>query len=118
VSVAFAAEDKAQSLGHAARKLGIALLALESFDVRFPDARRDAAPGARAEDREALVQVAAELAWSLVVQREACGLVEPEYVRREFGIPDEVWRRLGAQPRRMPHAAGKPLRGAAAERRP
>lgn len=98
------AGDQAQSLRLGAQKIGTALLALEAYDLRYPLATTAAVPGSaeavlaseRRRDRDALLRVAAEAVWALLVQREVIGLVDHEYLRRELRVPDEVWCRLGA----------------------
>ena len=44
--------------------------------------------------RARLVKVASDAFWLYVVQREALGLVDAEYIRTEYGVPTEVWRRV------------------------
>ena len=38
---------------------------------------------------------AGQALWALVVQREACGLRDVESVLREYGVPREVYLRMG-----------------------
>ncbi len=80
------AQEKAQSFGRAAKLLEDALAALRAFDA---DARDD--PRARAM----LVAHAAERVLHFIVQREACGLRDPDYVFRSFAVPAEVISRIG-----------------------
>jgi hypothetical protein len=44
--------------------------------------------------RERLVDKAGEAFWAYVVQREALGLHDAEYIGREYQVPAEVWRRM------------------------
>jgi hypothetical protein len=82
------AQEKAESLGLSGRTLEDALRALREFDERCevdPDGRRRAALVARAADRVT----------NYLVQREAHGLRDSEYVFRFFRVPREVVARLG-----------------------
>ena len=83
------AGEKAAALGRSGRKLRTALDKLQSFDERVRVHARSADPVARAK----LVKVAADAFWAYVVQREAMGLVDADYIRREYRVPHEVWRR-------------------------
>jgi hypothetical protein len=67
----------------------LALDALQRFDRRVADAQQSD-PVARAR----LVKVASDAFWLYVVQREALGLVDAEYIRTEYGVPTDVWRRV------------------------
>jgi len=90
------AEDRATSLRQAAHKLDVALLALEAFDLRH--AGQPADPQ-RASDRRLLVDVAAQICWEYVVQREMNGVDDHGDLRQRYRVPDEVWQRIGASPR-------------------
>ena len=83
------AGEKAEAIGRSGRKLRAALDKLQRFDERVRSHARSADPVARAK----LVRVAADAFWSYVVQREVIGLVDADYIRREYGVPYEVWRR-------------------------
>ena len=83
------AGEKAGAIGRSGRRLRAALDNLQRFDERVGSHARLADPVARAK----LVEVAADAFWSYVVQREVMGLVDADYVRREYGVPYEIWRR-------------------------
>ena len=89
-------EEKAGSLGRAGAALENALRELRSFD---PPA--DAPAHVRAERRARLLGHAARAALSFIVQREACGLRDHEYVYEQYEVPKEVVVRIG---RRVPPA--------------
>jgi hypothetical protein len=84
--------EAAGSLIHTARRVRDALDALRTFDAevsaetRLPDDRK----------RSYLIDTAADLFLGYIVQREAIGLNDAEYMRREYQVPQEVWLRLGA----------------------
>jgi|SRR5581483_9054044 len=86
------AGEKAGALGRSGRKLRAALDNLERFDQRVVDKQR-----ADAVARAGLVKAASDAFWLYVVQREALGLVDSEYIRREYAVPPEVWRRGGPE---------------------
>lgn len=84
------AEAKAESLGLAGKSLEAALRALKEFDERGaadPDGTK----------RRALVLRAVERVTNFIVQREANGLRDAEYVYRFYGVPREIVRALGAR---------------------
>jgi hypothetical protein len=83
------AGEKAAALGRGGRKLRIALDNLRRFDEGAGGNRRNAR-GARAE----LIEIAGDALYAYVVQREAMGLTDAEYVAREYAVPQEVWRRM------------------------
>ena len=83
------AGEKAAALGRSGRKLRTALDKLQRFDERVRGHARSADPVARAK----LVKMAADAFWAYVVQREVMGLVDADYIRREYRVPHEVWRR-------------------------
>lgn len=86
------AQEKARSLGRTADALTAALERL---------AQIDAAPSAEsAGDRAEALAAAGQALWYLVVQREACGLRDVERVLREYGVPREVYLRMGYTPKR------------------
>lgn len=78
------AQEKATSLGHAARIVAERLTALRAFEG-------DAA------DRTQLLKNAADAVWKYFIQRELCGLRRHDDAIREYGIPREVLVRLGAR---------------------
>ena len=82
--------EKAAALGRSGRKVEAALAALEASE----------AP-AGSDERETLLDAAAECFWAFLVQREMCGLRDRERVIRDFGVPREVLNRGGVvKPRR------------------
>jgi hypothetical protein len=46
--------------------------------------------------RDRLVEQAGYALWLFVVQREACGLKDSAQVMRDYGVPNEVYARIGA----------------------
>jgi hypothetical protein len=85
------AGEKAAALGRSGRKLRSALDKLRRFDEGGSALRRGReTPSAR----EKLVEVAGEALWSYVVQREALGLIDAEYIRREYSVPPDVWQHM------------------------
>ncbi len=80
------AAEKASALGHHGRMAQKAVAALHDFDA-------DPQPGM---ERLTLVKVAAREVWKYFIQRELCGLRDQRDVIREYRIPPEVLRRLGA----------------------
>lgn len=86
----FAAEAAA-ALGYAGRKLRKTLDALRDFDQAEKTKQAVRSANIRAE----LVADAAEAFWSYVVQREEFGLLDPEYIREQYAVPDEVWWVMG-----------------------
>jgi hypothetical protein len=90
------AQDRAQSLRHAEQKLQASLLALEAYDLRHAGTSLTAAQQA---DRRLMVDVAAQICWEYVVQREMSGAISQREVRERYHVPAEVWNRMGASPR-------------------
>lgn len=89
------AGEAAASLGRSGRLLRKALDALLKYDS-------DVLAGARRADpvvRSGLVASAGEAFWGYVVQREALGLLDPEYIAKEYGVPHEVWQAMGPKTR-------------------
>jgi Family of unknown function (DUF6665) len=84
------AGEKAGALGRSGRKLRAALDNLQRFDRNRADRQR-----ADSAARDKLVRAASDAFWLYVVQREAIGLNDSEYIRDEYGVPAEVWRRTG-----------------------
>jgi len=85
------AREQASALGRVGRALEAALAALADYDNR--QSERDAT-------RARLVQDASDALWCFMVQREACGLRDPRPVLRHYGVPAEVYARMGAFSRR------------------
>jgi hypothetical protein len=85
------AQERASALGRLGRALEAALAALA--DHATSDAASDAT-------RARLVQDASDALWCFMVQREACGLRDPRPVLRHYGVPGEVYARMGAFGRR------------------
>jgi hypothetical protein len=95
------AQEKASALGRLGRRLEAALAAL------------DACPRKAASDRKIRDELVAEAGyalWLFVAQREACGLHDSRRVMKDYGVPNEVYARMG--PLAMPsiHSA-KAVRG-------
>jgi hypothetical protein len=86
----FAAEAAA-SLGRSGQLLRKALDALQKYDGDVLSGARRANP----EARSGLVNTAGEAFWGYVVQRELLGLLDPEYIAKEYGVPPEVWQAMG-----------------------
>jgi hypothetical protein len=82
------AKEKASSLGRAADGLVAALARLADHDASV-------SVGGDAGERRSLIDRAGQALWALVVQREACGLRDVDPVLREYGVPREVYLRMG-----------------------
>lgn len=85
------AGEAAASLGISGRKLAKTLDALRQYDA-------DVAARTRQPDdsaRKHLVMEAAEAYWGYVVQREQFGLVDAEYIAKEYAIPEDVKLAMG-----------------------
>jgi len=91
------AEEKASALGRLGRGLEAALAALAACP-RSANADR--------KIRDRLVQQAGYALWLFVVQREACGLYNSAQVIRSYGVPNEVYVRMG--PLAMPKSQVPP----------
>lgn len=72
------------AVGHTERDVEEALLALREHDPGDADGRR------------VLLDAAAEAAWRLVVQHEACGCTDHSELVERYRIPAEVMARIGA----------------------
>jgi predicted urease superfamily metal-dependent hydrolase len=81
------AGEKAAALGRSGRKLRSALDKLRRFDE---SSRRSP----ELEARTRLIETAGEALWAYVVQREAVGLIDAEYIRKEYAVPAEVWQHM------------------------
>ena len=80
------AQEKASALGRLGRRLEAALAALA------------ACPRTANSDRkicDSLVEQAGYALWLFVVQREACGLNDSAQVMQDYGVPNEVYARMG-----------------------
>ena len=77
-------EEKAGALGRSGRKLRAALDNLQRFDRNRAGVQR-ADPVAR----DKLLEAASDAFWLYVVQREALGLNDPEYICQEYGVPPQ-----------------------------
>jgi hypothetical protein len=85
------AGEAAAALGHAGRLLQKALDALRKYDSHVSAGHRRADPVVRSD----LIAAAGEAFWGYVVQRELLGLLDPEYIGQEYGVPPEVWQAMG-----------------------
>jgi hypothetical protein len=79
--------ERAASLGRGGRDVELVLRRLRDFD----------AAGTGPVPRAALLAAAVDAVWRFQVHRELCGLRDWNEVVREYGIPREVLRRLGAR---------------------
>jgi hypothetical protein len=82
--------EKAASLGRAGKALEVALGTLRETGA--------------SEDRDALVQAAADAAHVYLIQREAAGTHGLGSPLEDFGVPGEVRVRIGARPSPPPAA--------------
>ena len=73
------------------RALEAALARLAEFD-----AAHAGAPASVRQARRVLVMEAGHALWMFVVQREACGLGDSRSLMRDYEVPDEVQRHMGA----------------------
>ena len=101
------AQEKASALGRLGRRLEGALAALAACP-------RTA--GCDRNLREKLVGDAGYALWLFVVQREACGLNDSARMMRAYGVPREVYARMGpVQARRAGFVQGSRTQLAAAD---
>jgi hypothetical protein len=77
------AEERASALG---RRLEATLAALAACP-RTATSKRTI--------RDGLVEEAGYALWLFVVQREACGLNDSSHVMQTYGVPSEVYARMG-----------------------
>jgi len=86
--VAEIARERAASLSLSGSRLRAALEALNAFDA--------AAEGRKS--RATLLAEAAQACLGYLVQREAMGfgVLDAQSVRREYGVPEDVWNAMGA----------------------
>ena len=87
------AQEQAVALGRLGRALEDALARLREYDAAHP---RSGAPESARQARRTLVMEAGHALWMFVVQREACGLRDARTVMRDYGVPREVQRQMGA----------------------
>jgi hypothetical protein len=94
------AQERVSALGRLGRRLEAALTALAACP-RTADSDR--------KIRDRLVEQAGYALWLLVVQREACGLNKIDHVLQEYGVPNEVYARMGplATPSVQPNSAAR-----------
>jgi len=90
------AGEAAAAFGHAGRQLRKALDALHGYDAEVTSNPRLASLQSRSE----LVATAGEAFWRYVVQREMFGLLDPEYIAKEYGVPADVWQAMGPKGRK------------------
>jgi len=83
-------KEKAESLGRAGNMLEASLAELTDFD-----AQRDSSDPVQQEQRRRLVWRIARLVTNFIVQREAFGLRDPDYVFEFYKVPADVIAQLG-----------------------
>ena len=88
------AQEKALALGRLGRRLEGALEALAASPWTANSDRKI---------RDSLVEQAGYALWLFVVQREACGLNDSVQVMRNYGVPNEVYPRMGPLARPSMH---------------
>jgi hypothetical protein len=81
------AEERASALGRLGRRLEAALAELAGYPLTAADPDQ--------KIRAGLVRQAGYALWLFVVQREACGLNDSSQVIRNYGVPNEVYARMG-----------------------
>ena len=79
-------QEKASALGRLGRRLEAALAALAACPRTANSDRKI---------RDSLVEQAGYALWLFVVQREACGLNDSTQIMRSYGVPKEVYARMG-----------------------
>ena len=96
------AQEQAAALGRLGLALEAALAALASHDSAAAGKREACAPhGLRGSSaRGKLIADASYALWCLIIQREVCGLRDQRQVARDYGVPGEVWNRMGVVERR------------------
>ncbi|ACP27311.1 hypothetical protein NGR_c35890 [Sinorhizobium fredii NGR234] len=77
--------ERADALGRHGLKVEKAIAALNGFDRERN----------RPEERQRLLDDAADAVWAFLIQREICGLRDSRDAVRRYGIPNEVMARLG-----------------------
>jgi len=88
------AQERASALGRLGGRLEAALADLAACP-------RTANSDRKIRDR--LVEQAGYALWLFIVQREACGLNDSAQVLRSYGVPKEVYVRMGPLPTRSIH---------------
>jgi hypothetical protein len=83
-------KEKAESLGRAGNLLEAALHELRDFDIH-----RDLTDVDQQDQRRRLVWRIARLVTHFIVQREACGLNDADYVLQFYKVPQDVIAMLG-----------------------
>jgi hypothetical protein len=93
------AQERASALGRIGRRLEAALAALAACPSADTSERKT---------RNSLVEEAGYSLWLFIVQREACGLNDSSQVMQTYGVPKEVYARMGpsAMPGVRPTEAG------------
>ena len=83
------ARERAESLSRGSTKLRVSLDVLKRFDAGTPTGKT----------REQLVVEASDACLSYLVQRESMGFgrQDADAIRREYGVPSEVWNAMGAR---------------------
>jgi hypothetical protein len=87
------AEERASALGRLGRRLEAALAALAAYPPPTTSERTI---------RDSLLEDAGYALWLFIVQRETCGLNDSKHVMQTYGVPSEVYARMGpsrARPR-------------------
>lgn len=85
------AREKASALGRLGRRLEAALTALAACPRTANSDRKN---------RDGLVGEAGYALWLFIVPREACGLNDSAQVMQDYGVPNELYARMG--PSAMP----------------
>src|SRR5215510_10402719 len=80
------AQERAAALARLGRRLEAALAALAACPQTANSDRKI---------RDSLVEQAGYALWLFVVQREACGLNDSAHVIKNYGVPNEVYARMG-----------------------
>ena len=80
------AGERASALGRLGRRLEAALAALAAYPATATSERAI---------RDGLVAEAGYALWLFIVQREACGLNDSTHVMQTYGVPSEVYARMG-----------------------
>ena len=83
------AQERASALGRLGGRLEAALADLAACPRTANSDRKI---------RDSLVQQAGYALWLFIVQREACGLNDSAQVMRSYGVPKEVYVRMGPMP--------------------
>ncbi|SDP16050.1 DUF6665 family protein [Afipia sp. GAS231] len=91
------AQEKASALGRLGRRLEDALAALAACPREDSDR----------ETRRKLVEQAGYALWLFVVQRESCGFNDSVRMMRQYGVPKEVFARMGPMVARQPTQSGR-----------